>query len=66
MKEATEAMDEVMETTEAAEETVEAAEEVTAATANTASCREARGASSCFDSLLLVYRQVQPRDAMTR
>ena len=58
-------MDEVMEATEAVEETMEAAEEVTAATADPASCRQARGASSCFDSLFLVYRQVQPRDATT-
>ena len=60
-------MDEATEATEAMMVTMEAVEEVTGATADLAGSGQVRGAlkALCFDSLFLMYRQVQQRNART-
>ena len=64
-KEVTEAMANVPEATEATKDTMEAVEEVIAITAYPASLRQTRGASSCFNSLFLLYRWVQQTQETT-
>ena len=59
-------MDEATQATEAMMVTMEAVKEVTAATADPAGSEQARGAKALhFDSLFLVYRQVQQRNVTT-